>query len=129
MPTSGVALLKSFLALAAFSSVAFASQALTPAEAKSHIGETATVCGKVVGTHYAAQTRGQPTFINLDKPYPNSPFTVVIWGTDRAKFGAPDTSYQDHNICVTGQIKEYRNAPEIVASDPKQIKTEDGPNR
>ena len=27
------------------------------AEAKDHVGETATVCGKVVGTRYAASTR------------------------------------------------------------------------
>jgi len=36
---------------------------LTAAEAKDHIGEQATVCGKVASTRYAATTRGKPTFL------------------------------------------------------------------
>ena len=74
---------------------------------------------------YAGRIHGQPTFINLDKAYPNSPFTVLIWGSDRDQFGAPETAYRDRDICVTGQIKAFRGAPEIVASDPKQIKIEE----
>ena len=81
----------SLLAFAALLGTALASQSLTPAEARNHISETATVCGKVASTHYAPRSHGQPTFINLDKPYPNSPFTVVIWGFDREKFGTPET--------------------------------------
>jgi DNA/RNA endonuclease YhcR with UshA esterase domain len=106
----------------ALSSTAFAFQSLTSADARSHIGETATVCGKVASAHYAARSHGEPTFFNLDKPYPNAPFTVVIWGPDRGKFGAPETTYEGRDICVTGQIKDYRGVPEIVARDPKQIK-------
>jgi hypothetical protein len=45
----------------------------------SHAGETATVCGTVTGVHYAASSKGMPTFINFDKPYPNQDFTVMIW--------------------------------------------------
>jgi micrococcal nuclease len=110
------------LTLVALSTTAFASQSLTSADARSHIGETATACGKVASAHYAARSHGEPTFLNLDKPYPNAPFTVVIRGPDRAKFGAPETAYEGRDIWVTGQIKDYRGAPEIVARDPKQIK-------
>jgi hypothetical protein len=59
---------------------------LTAEEAKAHIGENATVCGIVAGVHYAATSKGQPTFVNLDKPYPDQPFTILIWGDDLAKF-------------------------------------------
>jgi len=31
-------------------------------------------------------------------------------------------AYRDKDICVTGEIKEYRSAPDLVASDAKQIK-------
>jgi hypothetical protein len=55
-----------------------AQQKLSATETKDHIGETATVCGSVVSTRYAASTKGQPTFLNLDKPYPNPVFTVLI---------------------------------------------------
>jgi hypothetical protein len=44
---------------------------LTAAEAKNHIGENATVCGVIVSVHFASGSKGTPTFVNLDKPYPN----------------------------------------------------------
>ena len=108
------------------SSVAVLGQAkkLTTAEAKDHIGEQATVCGKVASTRYAATTRGKPTFLNLDKPYPSQLFTVLIWGDHREKFGSPEEMYRDKQICVTGKITEYRKAPEIVVSEPQNIEVQ-----
>jgi hypothetical protein len=94
---------------------------LTATEAKNHIGERATVCGKVASARYAATTRGKPTFLNLDEPYPSQVFTVLIWGQNRAKFGAPEEHYRGKQICVTGTITEYRKAPEFVVSDPQSI--------
>jgi micrococcal nuclease len=82
----------------------------------------ATVCGKVVSTHYAASSRSRPTFLNLDEPYPRQIFTIVIWGSDRPKFGEPEAKYRDKSVCVTGKIKEYRGVPEVVASEPAQIR-------
>jgi hypothetical protein len=97
------------------------SKKLTASEARDHIGESATVCGKVVSSRYASKTRGAPTFLDLDKPYPSSLFTIVIWGENRAKFGAPEETYRDKSVCVTGNITSYRGSPQIVASDPSQI--------
>jgi len=94
---------------------------LKPAEAKNHVGETATVCGTVVSTHYAARTKGNPTFINLDEPYPNQIFTILIWGSDRPKFADPETKYSHKKVCVTGLIKDYRGVPEVIAEEPSQI--------
>ena len=96
---------------------------LSVAEAKNHIGEKGTVCGKVVSTRYASRSKGQPTFLNLDKPYPNQIFTIVIWGSDRPKFGDPEAKYSDKNVCVTGKITSYRDMPEVAANDPSQIKS------
>ena len=97
---------------------------LTTAEAKDHFGEQATVCGKVASTRYAATTRGKPTFLNLDKPYPSQVFTVLIWGDNREKFGNPEEKYSDKQVCVTGKITEYRKAPEIVVSEPRNIEVQ-----
>jgi hypothetical protein len=36
-----------------------AQRKLSSADAKNHIGETATVCGTVVSSRYAASTKGQ----------------------------------------------------------------------
>jgi hypothetical protein len=95
---------------------------LTASEAKQHIGEHATVCGAVASARYADRTRGQPTFLNLDKPYPDQIFTVVIWGENRAEFCKPEETYANQRICVSGVIRDYRGAPEMTASDPKQIR-------
>lgn len=111
-------------AIALLSSPVAAQRKLSATEAKDHVGETATVCGTVASTRYAATTRGQPTFLNVDKPYPNQIFTVVIWGSNRGKFGSPETEFRGKRICVTGEIREYRGKPEIVADYPKQIKTD-----
>jgi DNA/RNA endonuclease YhcR with UshA esterase domain len=100
-----------------------AQKKLTASEAKDHVGETATVCGTVASARYAASTKGQP-FLNLDKPYPNQVFTVLIWGENRSKFGTPETEYKGKRICATGKITEYKGAAEIVANDPHQIKIE-----
>ncbi len=106
-----------FFAMSAFAQ----AKKLTAAEAKDHIGEQATVCGRVASTRYAATTRGKPTFLNLEKPYPSQLFTVLIWGETREKFGTPEEKYRDKQVCVTGTITEYRKAPEIVVSEPQNI--------
>jgi len=101
-----------------------AQKKLTAIEAKDHYGETATVCGEVVSTRYANSTKGQPTFLNLDKAYPNQIFTVVIWGENRGKFGKPEEDYKGKRICVIGKITAYGGKPEIVAKEPKQVVVE-----
>lgn len=94
---------------------------LTAAEAKDHIGDRATVCGKVASTHYAKGSKGEPTFLNLDEPYPKEVFTILIWGSDREKFGTPEDEYKGLRVCVTGKITSYRGRPEIVATERGQI--------
>jgi hypothetical protein len=90
-------------------------------EAKDHVGESRTVCGKVVSTRYASGSKGQPTFLNLDEPYPKEVFKILIWGSHRAKFGAPETKYKDARVCVTGKITSHREKPEIIATEPDRI--------
>jgi hypothetical protein len=110
--------------LSALSLVALPQKRLSPAEAKEHYGENATVCGDVVSARYAASSKGQPTFLNLDKAYPNQIFTVVIWGSNRSKFKTPEEDYKDKRVCVSGKITAYDGLPEIIAEDPKQIRIE-----
>jgi len=61
-------------------STAIAQETITPQDAVKFICQQKTVCGTVASAHFAARSKGQPTFINLDKPYPNQIFTVLIWG-------------------------------------------------
>ncbi len=106
-----------------FLSTACSQETVTPEDAAKYIGQQKTVCGTVASAHFAAKTKGQPTFINLDKPYPNQVFTVLVWGSDRNKFEKPpETLYSGKGICVTGMIQSYQGRPEIIVKEPSQIK-------
>ena len=98
-----------------------AAASISPEDAAGRVGETATVCGVVASAKFAPGSRSQPTFLDLDRPYPNAPFTAVIFGSDRAKFGAPETTLRGKRVCVTGQIRDYRGKPEIILKDPSQL--------
>jgi hypothetical protein len=111
------------LVLSATRMPALAADTLTAQDAAAHVGETATVCGTVMSANYAAKSKGQPTFLNFDRPYPNQIFTVMIWGSDRAKFGEPENNLVGKKVCATGSITSYRGKPEIIATNPKQLTT------
>lgn len=87
------------------------AQSIPAADAGKHIGEQATVCGNIAGKHVVAQSRGAPTFIDIDRPYPHEPFTVVFWERDRASVGTLPSSGR---LCVTGFIEQYRGGAQIV---------------
>ncbi len=83
-------------------------------EAPQHVGELARVCGNIVSKHTAADSNGKPTFINLDRTFPDQTFTVVVWGKDAPTVGdLPESG----NLCVTGTVAMYRGTPQIVVSD------------
>jgi len=121
--------MKIFLSAAVFSGVCFvllAGEVITTSQAIQYVGTNQTVSGRVVSVRYAAGSKGKPTFLNLDKPYPEQIFTVVIWGFDRSKFPEPpEKLYQGKKIRVTGLIKVYRGIPEITISSPEQIEVEE----
>jgi micrococcal nuclease len=99
-------------------SIAFAAD-IPASDAAQHIGETGTVCGKVAGTRYLENSI---TFLNFEKPYPETPFTAIIRHENRSKFGKPEETYRDRDVCVTGKIEEYNKRPQIVLTEPSQIK-------
>jgi hypothetical protein len=39
------------------------------------------------------------------RPYPDEPFTIVIFGNDWPKFGQPELALQGKRICATGKIE------------------------
>lgn len=95
------------------------AQSISPAEAKNHISQNATVCGNITGERTASSSRGQPTFINLDGRYPNQIFTILIWGEDRARVGI--LPVDGSHVCATGVIQDYRGKPEIIVRSAGQL--------
>jgi micrococcal nuclease len=93
---------------------------ITAFEAAAHEGQIVTVCDSVASTKFHGV--GRRTFLNLVRPYPDQPFTVVIPYEVRLMFGdEPETRYQYENVCVAGVITLFEGKPEIIIHDPDQI--------
>jgi DNA/RNA endonuclease YhcR with UshA esterase domain len=107
----------------------WAGDQITAAEASSHVGRRETVCGRIVGAKYASSTRGQPTFLDFGRPYPNSLFTVVVWGSDRAKFDTPPETLTGTSVCASGTIELFRGRAEIIVHDPAHLTAGTGNER
>lgn len=103
-----------------------AQERISPSDAAKHLGKKATVCGQVASTNFAARSKGRPTFLNLDRPYPNHIFTAVIWGENRDQFpNPPEKAYAGKKVCVTGSVTSYQGVPQIVVRGPAQIHVEE----
>jgi hypothetical protein len=97
---------------------------LTTSEAKEHVGESATVCGKVVGakiSRYSAGSYGKPITFFLDEPEAFRTFSFGTLTNDPTKFEQVKETYQGKRVCVTGKIMMLGNAPYINAMQPSQI--------
>ncbi|MFO1464104.1 MAG: DNA-binding protein [bacterium] len=95
---------------------------LSPEQALSFVGSFQTGCGTVVSAKYHSAGRRAPTFLNLDRPYPDHIFTALIWGEDRGKFPyPPEQALANKRICVSGVIENYKGRAEIIVREPSQI--------
>jgi len=89
---------------------------LTPLEAKQHVGESATVRGKVFGIHVSAKG---DVFINVGAAYPDAPFTAVCF---QGAISTNDLQKLDGKmVSFTGLIKDYNGQTEIVLGKADQI--------
>jgi DNA/RNA endonuclease YhcR with UshA esterase domain len=61
------------------------------------------------------------TFLSLDKPYPHSPLTVVIFESNLEAFGDA-RKFEGTDVELSGTISEYQGKPEIILDRPDQIK-------
>jgi DNA/RNA endonuclease YhcR with UshA esterase domain len=106
------------LVLALMPSAALA-QAISPSEAKDHVGQIVTIEGTVAEVHHTAS--GKATFVDMGGRYPNNVFTGVLFSGDAQKFPDID-SLAGKTVDMTGGIKLYQGRPEIILNDPAQIK-------
>jgi hypothetical protein len=95
------------------------AQTISAADAKNHVGDRARVCGKVSSEKTATNAKGAPTFINLDTPYPNQIFTIVIWGEDLENIGT--LPRDGARLCASGVIQNYHGVPEITVRGLTQL--------
>ena len=100
----------------------FGKGKINTTQVKDYIGKDACVCGKVVSAKFNENGKTNPTYINLDKKYPEQVFTLMIFGQDRTNFSyKPEEFLQGKTICVKGKVAEYKGSPQIIANKEKQI--------
>lgn len=96
-----------------FSINCFSQDTITTAKVKDFMDKEVCVIGKVVSFKLAAEGKFT-NYINIDKPYPESVFTVVITTSYLEKLRLKIEDLKDKTIYIKGKITTYKN-------DPKQI--------
>lgn len=85
--------------------------------ADKYVGRLVAVEGDVVATYNS----GKVCHLNFHEDYRHY-FSVAIFSQDFRKFPPrPEDYYLKRHVRVTGVVKSYKGAPEIVASDSGQI--------
>lgn len=86
-------------------------------EASHYYDESMVVTGKVV----QVSIRATVGILDLDEPYPNAPFTAVVFEENMGKFGNL-RNLENREVEISGTITEYHDKPEIILESPGQIK-------
>lgn len=98
-----------------------AQQVVAPDSAAYYAGKEVTVCAAVAGT-YLSQKKQYIAYLNLERPYPESPLTAVIFETGLERFDYdPVEALRGKTICITGRVELYKGKPQIVVNFPGQI--------
>ena len=100
--------------------LAFGADALSASEAAVHLGEKATVCGVVASARFAEKSKGQPTFLNLDKAYPAQVFTILIARRSRK------VRHTGAHLCGKDCLRHWSapglaGPPEMIVYEPSQL--------
>ncbi len=86
-------------------------------DAGQYLGQRLTVEGDVVRVHNS----GKAAFLNFAEQYQGK-FSVVIFAADFDQWPQPpDQVYLGQRVRVSGKIKEYNGAPEMIVESPEQI--------
>ena len=90
---------------------------ISAAKAKSHVGSQVILTGKVVEVNSTERL----VRLNLDKAYPNQPFTAIIFA-DHTNLFPEVEKLKEKTVEVSGKIADYRGRPEIIITSTNQLK-------
>lgn len=98
-------------------------QAISAEMAKDFIGKHKTIKGKIVRITFKDNLNGNPTYIDIDKPFPYTSFNAVIWERD-LNFFTPAFKEKliNQDVYISGKIKKYKGKPQITITSKDQIR-------
>lgn len=98
----------------------FAQKQIGLEEITEHIGKKIRICEKIYGS-YVIGSNGM-TLLNVGKPYPDNPLTLVVFEKDLKNFSYVPAEYLlEKSFCATGKLILYKDKPEIVLKSEKDI--------
>jgi hypothetical protein len=117
--------MKKLLSVAAFAVFfvykAAAQTIVTAKNASKHIGQTVKICDNVFDGKLV--TPANITLLDIGGNNPNQQLTLMIPAAYRNKFkGRPEVDYRGKDVIVTGKLIAYKGKPEIIITNPKQLK-------
>lgn len=86
-------------------------------EAGKHVGERASVTGKLLKAY---TVKSGVTFLDFCTDYKTCPFSAVIFSDDLPKFKDLE-SYVGSTVTLTGKISTYNGKAQIILNDPAQL--------
>nr|WP_289072763.1 DUF559 domain-containing protein [uncultured Halomonas sp.] len=91
--------------------------------AGDHVGESKALVGKVESITSREDVSGRPLWIDLGESFPSPRrLNLVIWGDDQDKFSyLVSAGILGENVCVHGDIQEYRGVSQIIVRDEWQL--------
>lgn len=93
-------------------------------QAKYHVGQTATICGTVVGTRKTVKAKA--IYLNFDRMHPHQDFYATIWEYNGPNFSYdPEVYFMNKKICVTGKVTIYDDIPRISINNESEVRTYD----
>ena len=78
-----------------------------------------TICGTVVSTF---KSKNDNIFVNLDKKFPNTVFTLTIWARNQANFSfSPEKEFMGKKVCVKGEVTRREGVMQMNLINEKQV--------
>jgi len=77
------------------------------------------VCGTVVSTF---KSKNNNVFVNLDKKFPNTIFTLTVWARNESNFSySPENALLNQKICARGQVTMRDGVMQMNLVNEKQV--------
>lgn len=82
-------------------------------------GKTVEICGTVVSTF---KSKNNNVFINLDKKFPNTIFTLTIWSRNQANFSyPPEKELLNSKVCARGKVTRREGVMQMNITNEKHL--------
>lgn len=82
-------------------------------------GKKVEICGTVVSTF---KSKKNNVFVNLDKKFPNTVFTLTIWARSQANFSyPPEKELLNLKVCARGEVSRREGVMQMNITNEKQI--------